>query len=158
MSRISTHLLRTAAAVAALTLLCQCSGGHKAATGFDVNLTLTPAAAEKLKALSQTVELSGYYFGAPIEAARDKVNEAGEIELGEDLINAGAASGKVHVPGTGIDPVALQAVNGGQPSVLVSAWLNPSSGLENVLACTTFKGTVAEAQKAPVAISCDLKP
>lgn len=138
-------------------LLSQCGSKPTAKQGFDVALTLTPAAAEKLKSLNQTVEVSGYYFGAPVDAAKEKVNEAGEIELGEDLIAGGAASGTVHLPATGIDPVALAAVNGGQPSVVVSAYLNPTSGMENVLACTTFKGTVAEAQKAPVAISCDVK-
>ena len=156
MTTLSANLPRAAAAIAVCLLLCQC-GKPAPKTGFDVALTVTPAAAEKLKSLNQTIEVSGYYFGAPIAAAKEKANEAGEINLGEDLINGGAASGTVKLPGTGIDPVALQSVDSGKPSVLVSAYLNPTSGLENVLNCTTFKDTVEAAQKTPVAISCDVK-
>lgn len=163
-----SHLvLKSALCVALAVSLSQCGGKPKSAAtateeagptasySYDVALTFTPAATARLKAKGQKAELSAYYFGAPTDAGKDKVNEAGEIEMGENLIAVDGTTQTVHVDAN-IDAKALGFVAGGQPSVLVTAWLDPTAGA-NALKCTTFKGTVADAKAKPVAVSCDVK-
>lgn len=123
----------------------------KTAYAYDVALTLTPKA---LKALGEkTVVVNGFYFGAPTAEAKDKVDEAGRITLGEDEASVEAKDQSVHLTGYGIDRAVLGSVEGGQPSVEVTAYSETTA--KNVLKCTTFKDTVKAAQAKPVAISCD---
>ncbi len=160
-----SFVVKTAGILLACAALCQCgpkpkpagdAGAPAVTFHYDVALSFTPAAAAKLKTMGQKAEVSGYYFGAPNDAGKEKVNEAGDIELGENLIDVDAADQTVPIVAN-IDAKALAAVEGGQPSVLVSAWLAPTAGVANVLKCTTFKGTGAEAGTKPVDIHCDLK-
>ena len=163
-----SHLVVKSALCLALVMsLSQCGGKPKSAAtatvdagptasySYDVALSFAPAAVAKLKTKGGKAEVSAYYFGAPTDAGKDKVNEAGEIEMGENLIDVDASTQTVHVDAN-VDAKALGFVAGGQPSVLISAYLAPTAGT-NVLKCTTFKGAVADAKAKPVAISCDVK-
>ncbi len=148
-------VLKISAALSLAVCLSQCSQ-PKGPDTFEVALNVTPAAADKLNALSKKIEVSGYYFGLPTEASAPKANEAGEINLGEDLVDVAGKPQTVHMSGTGIDIVAQKSIKG-ETLVVVSAYLDPTAGMDNILTCTSFKGTLKDAQAKPVAITCDLK-
>ncbi len=121
------------------------------AYAYDVALTLTPKAVKALG--DKKIVVDGFYFGAPTAGAKDKADEAGRITLGEDESTVDAKDQTIHLTGFGLDRVVLANVEGGQPSVEITAYSETTA--KNVLKCTTFKDTIKAAQAKPVAISCD---
>ncbi len=143
-------------AVIALMALCQCtkSGGDN---GSDVTVTLTPAASAALAGAGKGIIVDGFYYGAPVPATQAKTDEAGRITLGEDQVAATGRSAKLRLPGTGLDTVLVDkaVIRDARPMIQVTVYSETTAA--NLLACSTFDGTVADAHKTGVAIACDVK-
>ncbi len=147
-----TAFLRLAAAAGLCAALCACSA-PKFKSDYTVAVTLTPAATAAVKAVNESVILDAYYYGAPTEATKEKVNEAGQIELGQDFVPVNPAAPNVHVAGNGLDLEHLKAVEGGKVSVELRAY----SGTDrpNLLKCTSVTIALTDLQARPAAITCD---
>ncbi|CAL4866576.1 hypothetical protein MMA231_00819 [Asticcacaulis sp. MM231] len=126
-------------------------------TGYEVAVTFTPAATAAMKKLGQGATVEGFFYGAPVEAAKDKVDEDGHIPAGMDQVDIAANTQTVKMPGSGIDPDVMTHIASGKPSLMVRVYSSTTAGTPNQLDCTTFNGTLAAAQTAPVAIACDIR-
>ena len=158
MTRFRT-LIAISSAVLTGLMLSQCGGKPKAPAqdfGYAVAVSFTPAAAAKMKTLGQKATVEAYYYGAPTQAEKSKVNEDGQIDLGMDMSDIDATSQTVKLTGNGIDQTRLSSLSDGKPSVTVRVYSSTTAGTPNQLACTAFNGTVEAAKAAPVAITCDI--
>jgi hypothetical protein len=133
-------------------LLSACSA-PKFRSDFTVAVTFTPAAVSALKAANEGVTLDAYYYGAPAEATKEKANEAGQIELGEDFIPVDPAAPNVHIAGNGIDQVHLTAVADGKVQVEVRAYSGTDRA--NLFKCTPVTAALADLQARPATLACD---
>lgn len=123
---------------------------------FQVNLTLTPRAADKLAATKERVTVAAMYFGAPASEDAPGVDDhVMEAPLGEDLVEVDPVNAVVTAPGTGFDAQFLSSVKG-DPEVLVNVYSARKTHENNLLSCGIYQGPVAMAQKKPVDIRCDL--
>ncbi|MDI7775700.1 hypothetical protein [Asticcacaulis sp. EMRT-3] len=147
-----------AAAAAILTglMLNQCSQ-PKAAHGYQVALSFTPAAAAQLKALGKQVVVDGYYYADPVPASADRVDDTGHINMGEDQVMVEGHDQTVVMTGNGLAPDMKGRIKDGTLSVTVRAYLDPAAGMANILTCNQYDGLLSGAQAKPVTIQCDLK-
>jgi len=147
-----TRSLRITVALGLCAALSACSA-PKFKSDYTASVTFTPAALAALKAANETVFLQAYYYGAPTDATKEKANEAGQIELGEDLVTFDPATPSVHVTGNGLDLEHLKSVDGGK----VSVELNAHSGTDraDVIKCSTVTAALTDLQAKPATIACD---
>ena len=123
---------------------------------FEVNLTLTPRAAEMLAHTDEFVNVAAMYYGRPVADNSPGIDEHGmEIGLGRDEVEAPPQSASVTAPGTGFDATYLSSVEG-EPEVLVNVYSARKTHENNLLDCSIYQGPVAMAQRRPVDITCDL--
>ena len=123
---------------------------------FEVALTLTPRAAEKLAATQERVIVDAMYFGMPVSLDAPGIDEHGEqIYLGNDEVEVDPANAVVKAPGTGFDATHIASVTG-EPEVLVNVYSARKTHDDNLLECGLYQGPVAMAQKQAVPIACDL--
>lgn len=149
----------------ALFACAPASGPEAAATGeaappnpyaFEVNLTLTPRAAEMLASTDELVNVAAMYYGQPLADDSPGIDEHGmEIPLGHDDVEVAPQSALVKAPGTGFDAKYLSSVKG-EPEVLVNVYSARKTHENNLISCGIYQGPVAMAQKKPVDIQCDL--
>jgi len=124
--------------------------------GFDVQLTLTPRAAERLAGTDEAVIVSAMYYGLPVSDTAPGLDEHGvEIGLGGDDVEVAPQSALVVVPGMGFDAANIASVKG-EPEVLVNVYSARKTHENNLISCGIYQGPVAMAQKKPVDIQCDL--
>jgi hypothetical protein len=122
---------------------------------FDVRLTLTPRAVDKLVSTKERVIVNGMFWGAPNAAATPSVDEMGQIPLGEDFVEVAPENATITVPGANFDPAALANIEGA-PQVLVNVYSARKTHADNLLDCGIYEGPVAMAQRQPADIRCDL--
>jgi len=124
--------------------------------GFDVQLTLTPRAAEKLAQTDEAVNVAAMYYGLPVSDTAPGIDEHGEeVGLGRDDVEVAPQSALVVAPGAGFDPTYLASVKG-EPEVLVNVYSARKTHEHNLLSCGIYQGPISMAQKKPVDIQCDL--
>lgn len=124
--------------------------------GFDVQLTLTPRAAEKLSETDEAVNVAAMFYGLPASDTAPGIDEHGmEIGLGRDDIEVAPQSALVVVPGAGFDPTYMPGVKG-EPEVLINVYSARKTHENNLLSCGIYQGPIAMAQKKPIDIQCDL--
>lgn len=123
---------------------------------FEIDLTFTPRAAEKLVELKERVVVDAMYFGLAKSADAPGVDEHGmEVGLGSDAVEVDPVNARVKTPGTGFDSTHITSITG-EPEVLVNVYSARKTQEHNILSCGLYQGPVAMAQKQPIAISCDL--
>ena len=123
---------------------------------FEVNLTLTPRAAEKLAATKERVIVDASYFGPAVSATAPGVDDHGmEVWLGGDMIEVDPVNARVKAPGTGFDPTNIASITG-EPEVLVNVYSARKTHTDNIISCGIYQGPVKMAQQKPVEIRCDL--
>lgn len=123
---------------------------------FEVNLTLTPRAAETLVALKERVIVDAMYFGLAVSADAPGVDAHGmEVGLGGDDVEVDPLNAVVTAPGTGFDATNIKSITG-EPEVLVNVYSARKTQQDNLLKCDLYQGPVSMAQKQPVEIKCDL--
>ncbi len=144
--------IRLATALGLCAVLAACSA-PKFKSDFSVAVTFTPAATAALKAANETATLDAYYYGAPTDATREKANEAGQIEMGQDFVTIDPAATTLHVTGAGLDQAHLSAVDGDKISVELRAYSGTDRA--NLLTCTPVTATLSDLQAKPATITCD---
>jgi len=123
---------------------------------FDVNLTLTARAAERLASTDERVIVDAMYYGLPVSDDAPGIDEHGmEIGLGASEIEVPPESADVKVSGEGFDATYIKSVKG-EPEVLVNVYSARKTHEKNLLSCGIYQGPVSMAQKKPVDIQCDL--
>jgi hypothetical protein len=122
---------------------------------FDVALTLTPRAAEKLAGMGEEITVDAVFFGEPRPGGLKPEDENDFIPMGGEQVNAPPANGVIMVPGESYDPAREADVEGGK-QVLVNAWTSRKAHEDNLISCGIYQGPLAMAQKQPVEIRCDL--
>jgi hypothetical protein len=151
-------------------LLTQCDAGKKVAqtvlgrgnpenpaVAFDVAIEMTPAAAARFKASGDTLVVDVAYYGYPTEAARPKVNNLQQIDLGQDLVGVIPTTEKVHVPGGGLNQKALSDVIDGTVMVLVDGYsITPDSNPDGLVKCSYYRDRL-EMARTRAAIKCDIE-
>ncbi|RYD94386.1 MAG: hypothetical protein EOP61_21775 [Sphingomonadales bacterium] len=128
----------------------------KSPYSFDVNLTLTPRAAEMLASTDEAVNVAAMYYGEPVNETSPGIDEHGmEIGLGRDDIEVAPKSALVIAPGTGFDATNIASVKG-EAEVLVNVYSARKTHKNNLISCGIYQGPISMAQKKPVDIKCDL--
>lgn len=123
---------------------------------FDVNLTLTARAAERLASTDERVIVDAMYYGLPASDDAPGLNREGmEIGLGASEIEIAPQSVAVKVTGEGFDTTYMNSVKG-EPEVLVNVYSARKTHANNLISCGIYQGPVSMAQKKPVDIQCDL--
>lgn len=123
---------------------------------FEVNLTLTPRAADKLASTNEKVTVAAMYFGIPVSETAPGVDDhVMEVSLGGDDVEVAPESALVKAPGAGFDPTYIASIKG-EPEVLVNVYSARKTHEDNLLSCGIYQGPVKMAQQKPVEIQCDL--
>lgn len=120
---------------------------------FEVQLSLTPRAVDKLVATGEQVTVASMYWGEPKPGV--ETDEIGQIPLGAETVDVAPGNAAVLSPGTGFDAARLADV-AGAPQVLVNVYSARKTHEDNLLSCGIYEGPVAMAQQRPVEIQCDL--
>ncbi len=153
----------TLAALAALSACGQTpmdkakAANDPAKFSFDAAVTVSPAALAKLKGANDLIVVTAHYYGFPAKGAESQANTLGQVMLGDSKAYMRLDSTQVRVTGEGFKATSLPHVAEGTVYVLLStSSLSPSGFGDQLIDCNYFRGTVAKAQAAPVAVTCDL--
>lgn len=126
--------------------------------GYDIALSFTPAALEKIKARGSQMEISALYYGnarpSTVQLADPK---DGTIHLNTDTLQVEARDQTVHMTGAGAQTENLQHITGQKPLVLINIYSTKGGRKDGLIGCGVFQDYVESAQAKPVAIHCDLK-
>lgn len=127
----------------------------KTAHGFDVQLTMTGRAAERLTAIGEMVTVSVVYHGEPKPGVVLAEEGMIGVVLGEERVDVTPDTRDVVVTGAGFDEKAMADVQG-EPQVLLNVHTARKAHQDNLIWCGLYEGPVAMAREKPIAISCDL--
>ncbi len=120
---------------------------------FQVEITLTDKAVEKLKATSDTLEVDAYFLGDPLAGDKTPVNDNGQIELADDsktITQAGTVKfGDVEYDGSLLDHLIDHEVH-----LLIN--VNSTKFEENTLDCDIFEDKISVAVANPPKLNCKL--
>lgn len=123
--------------------------------GFDVEVSLSQAAAERLAADGEGIVVAAYWYGDPNPAGMAHVDAIGRIDLGDAMVEVPGQPVAVRLDGSEVDPAQLDWVEG--PAwVNVNVWSARHSGPDNILDCDFFDGELAHATARPLALRCAL--
>ena len=162
---VATPVAPVAPAAPALSANSNCANDPKVqapaagAAGFDVVVTLSPAAQQKLAAAKETVCVSAEFYAEVNEAGRRKHigDEMDQVYFGggewRDEI-AGAGSAHFTVPPAA--PATMQYVDGGKEQVLINVFTGRRSSPDNLIACDAFQDDVKIAEAKGVRAACKL--
>ena len=124
--------------------------------GFDVNVTLTAKAAQRLQSEHEGITAWASWYGNPNQAGQPHADEVGQIDLGHDEVRVPGRSGMVHIPGTGLHTNRLKWIDGGV-MVNVNVYTSRLSSDKNLLDCDFIDGDLAKVIKAqPITLHCGL--
>jgi hypothetical protein len=126
--------------------------------GYDIALTFTPAALEKIKARGSQMEISALYYGnarpSTVQLADPK---DGTIHLNTDTLQVEAKDQTVHMTGAGAQTENLKHITGQKPLALINIYSTKDGKKDGLIGCGVFQDYVESAQARPVAIHCDVK-
>ena len=131
---------------------CQAPAEH-GPYAFAIDVTLTPAATQKLASLHETVAVQAYYAGLPapgVQATPD-----GEVDLGSEKVVFTPPQGQVTFTGSVISGSDLKTISG-KPRVLINVFSARHAAPDNLLDCTIVEEEIAAAQAKTPHITCDL--
>jgi hypothetical protein len=161
-----SKVLAALALVLPCLLLTQCEAVQKATEGakpenpavaFDVAIEMTPAAAARFKATGDTLVVDVAYYGYPTEAARPKVNDLHQIDLGQEKVGVLATSKTVHMPGGGLNQKGLSDIVDGDVMVLVDGYsITPDSNEDGQVRCSYYRDRLEMARRKPPVLKCDI--
>ena len=165
--RAARALVSTTLCAALGAALCQCSPQPAPAPpeaakapdfGYDVALTFTPAAREKIGKSGDKVSLEALYYGNPTTqtAALADAND-GTIHLDTDTLETDASDHSVHMDGKGVTssknfPYIVEH----KPLVLLTVHATHDGKRTQLIGCGGFQDYVSVAQTRPIPIRCDL--
>ncbi len=120
---------------------------------FSVDVTLTPAAAQKLSALHEKVTVAAYYLGSPAPGV--PVTADGQVDLGSEKVEFAPPQSHMDFTASVIDGGDLKTITG-KPRVLINVFSSRHAAADNLLDCDTFEDDIAVAQARPPHITCGL--
>lgn len=125
---------------------------------YDIALTFTPAALEKIKARGSQMEVAALYYGnarpSTVQMADPK---DGTIHLNTDKVQIEAKDQTVHMTGEGVDPAKVPHITAEKPLVQINIYSTKGGKKDGLIGCGVFQDYVESAQVRPVAIQCDVK-
>lgn len=131
---------------------CQAPAAH-GPHAFAVDVTLTPAATQKLATLHEAVAVEAYYSGLPapgVQATPD-----GQVDLGSEKQELTPPRSQVTFTGSVISDNDLKTI-AGKPRVLINVFSARHAAPDNLLDCGIFEDEIATAQAKMPHITCDL--
>lgn len=124
--------------------------------GFDLDISLSAKAAERLHRAKEGLTVDARYYGDPTPGAEKHADEVGQIDLGGERLLLPGRAGPVHVSGTKVLTDRLAWIAGGV-KVNVNVYSARLSSSDNLLACDFIDGAVAQVVQAqPVHLRCAL--
>ena len=135
-----------------------------ALNAFDVEITLTPAARERLVSQRESLIVSAEYFGYPTARAQQQRVPGSEnpwltlhrrqVELDGGRLNGTPVA---HFLAVALDAKQLAWTEApGAPQVNLNVYSGRRSSPDNLLDCTMFQDTLAVASRAPIRLACGL--
>lgn len=126
--------------------------GARIVPKYVVQLTLSPAAANKLSSSGETVRISASYYGtaAPGTASGDD----GEVGLANETIDLPNGTRAVNLGGIAIPESDIRKTAEGRPLLLINVYSSRKVFQDNLLDCGIYQGDAAMAGQ--VEISCKL--
>lgn len=122
---------------------------------FDLTITLSSKAENKLKSVNEGITVLASYYGSPHKGAERHANEMGMIDLGTETIELGGHAGSAHIKGNSVSSERLKWIQ--QPvNVNVNLFSSRKSSDDNILSCDLIDGPVNTVAKSPVTIHCAL--
>ncbi|RUX93553.1 MULTISPECIES: hypothetical protein [unclassified Mesorhizobium] len=165
------QLLRVVALAAvggALVQLGSDAGEAAAATpaaksyGYDVKISFSPEAIERMKSLHRQVTLANQFYGdaSPEAIARLKLKPYAQLEMGAETIPVDVVDQTVHVTGAPVIAKKLADIVDQKPSVLVQIFSgsNTPGANDNQLHCDLFQDQITLAQSQAVDLHCEAIP
>ncbi|WP_044548578.1 hypothetical protein [Mesorhizobium japonicum] len=166
------HRLRVVALAAvvggSLVQLGPESGKATAATpaatpyGYDVKISFSPEAVERMKSLHRQVALANTFYGdaSPEAIARLKLKPFAQLDIGVETIPVGIVDQTVHVTGAPVTTKKLADTVDQKPSVLVQIFSgsNTPGANDNQLHCDLFQDQITLAQSQAVDLHCEAVP
>ena len=126
----------------------------QAPLGFDVDIVLSPRAADRLRATKEGITVNASYSGDPKPGAEKQANEIGRISLGVERIMLAGQAGRVHVSG---EKVAVDRLAWIQGNVNVNVYSSRRRSEDNILSCDFIDAEVAKVVAAqPITLRCAL--
>jgi len=122
---------------------------------FDVRITLSDLAAERLKTTREGIVVSAYYTGEPLPSAENRANQIGTIDLGTENREVIGAEGLVRITGKKVDLRRLEWIKG--PVLLnVNVYSARRTNPDNILSCDFFDGKLSSAVRKTPVLHCTL--
>jgi hypothetical protein len=122
---------------------------------FDVRITLSDLAAERLRTTREGIVVSAYYTGDPLPSAENRANQIGTIDLGAENREVIGAEGLVRITGKKIDLRRLDWIKG--PVMLnVNVYSARRTNPDNILSCDFFDGKLSSAVRKTPTLHCTL--
>jgi hypothetical protein len=126
-----------------------------AGPAFEVDVTLSPAAAARLASPRETIVVDAEIYGVPT-APKLLAETEGRLDL--------APERKIEIPGAGVarfaaaklDAAKLREVEGGEARVAIETFSGRRSSPNNLLDCDFFDDALAAAAAKPVQVRCKL--
>lgn len=153
---IQTSIRALAVAIGICAVSSQAQAQAPARFGFDVDIVLSPRAAERLRATKEGITVDASYSGDPKPGAEKQANEIGSISLGVERILRPGQAGRVHVSGETIESGRLAWIQG-EVRVNVNVYSSRRHGGDNILNCDFIDAEVAKVVAAqPIHLRCAL--
>ena len=122
---------------------------------FDVRITLSDLAAERLKTTREGIVVSAYYTGEPLPSAENRANQIGTIDLGTENREVIGAEGLVRITGKKVDLRRLEWIKG--PVLLnVNVYSARRTNPDIILSCDFFDGKLSSAVRKTPVLHCTL--
>jgi hypothetical protein len=142
-----------------LAIACACSTATAFARqpmGFDLDITLSAKAADRLRATREGITVSASYYGDAKKDAEKHADDVGHIDLGTELIRLPGQAGKTHVSGKNVKSERFDWMDGAA-KVNVNVFSSRVANKDNILTCDFIDADVAQVVKSqPISLHCAL--
>ena len=122
---------------------------------FDVRITLSELALERLQLTREGIVVSADYTAVPLPSTENRANRGGSIDLGIENREGGGGEGLVRITGRKVDPRRLEWI---QPPIMVNVNVDSArrTNPDNLPACDFFDGRLSSAVHKTPTLHCTL--
>ncbi len=122
---------------------------------YDIALSFTPAAVDKITKHGDKMTISALYYGnaTPATVALADAKD-GTIHLTTDTVEVDAKDQTVHMTGAGVNVPNLQKITEKKPLVQVTTFASKAGKKDPIVNCSVFQDYVANAQPR-IPVRCD---
>jgi hypothetical protein len=124
---------------------------------FAVQIEMTPAAADKIKASGDGLVVTAFYYGLARPEFSSEADSAGRIRVGYESPSYGGDARRVRMQAQDIDESLLPKVVNGEVLALLSVYSTaPQGNPDDTLYCRSAVVTVKQVKDKVPVISCDV--